>query len=256
MALDILKAEIAIDQFNFIIRTQINSVQMSDYANEIVSTLENAPLSVHELRQKLYSAGFHANFDVVTNEDAEFMKVTIIYFLDLISSPNNPLNKFMLEGTAASYLIIYLVNQLFIVNNDVIELGWLERELYSTDQTKSDGVLFKVGNKSISPALFEFSEGINDKTSAQKNSRDIEKLHRNMIKVMNDTKTDRMFCMRCYDHYIYFERLIEFDGTMYRKIDATIKVPNTPRKLKAYIKEIPMIFAWKQAVINHVIDLN
>lgn len=43
---------------------------------------------------------------------------------------------------------------------------------------------------------------------------------------------------------------------MYRKIDATIEIPNTPRKLKAYIKEIPKIFAWKQAVINHVIDMN
>lgn len=70
--------EIAIDQFNFIIRTtQIDPVQMSDYANEIVNTLESAPLSVHELRQKLFNAGFHANFDVVTNEDAGFMEVTI-----------------------------------------------------------------------------------------------------------------------------------------------------------------------------------
>lgn len=69
--------------------------------------------------------------------------------LDLMSSLNSPLNKIMLERTAASYLIIYLVNQLFIANNDVIELGWLEREFYSTDRSKFDGVLFKVGKKSI-----------------------------------------------------------------------------------------------------------
>lgn len=72
------------------------------------------------------------------------------------------------------------------------------KRVYSIDRTKFDGILFKVGNKSISPALVEFSGGINDKTSLQKNSRDIEKLYSNMIKVMNDTKTDRMFCMRCY----------------------------------------------------------
>lgn len=80
MALHMLKAEIAIDQFNSIIRTtQIDSVQMSDYATEIVNTLQSAPLSVHELRQKLYSPGFHANFDVVANKDAGFMEVTIRY---------------------------------------------------------------------------------------------------------------------------------------------------------------------------------
>lgn len=33
------------------------------------------------------------------------------------------------------------INQLFIANNDVIELGWLERESYSTDRSKLDGVL-------------------------------------------------------------------------------------------------------------------
>lgn len=162
-----------------------------------------------------------------------------------MSSPNSPLNRIMLERTAASYLIIYLVNQLFIAHNDIIERGWLERELYSTDRTKFDGILFKVKNKSISPALIEFSGGINDKTSSQKNSKDIVKLCRNTIKVMNDIKTDRMMCTRCYDHHIHFKRLIKFDGTMYRKIDATIEIPNTPRKLKAYIKEIPKIFAWK-----------
>lgn len=99
----------------------------------------------------------------------------------------------MLERTAASYLIIYLVNQLFIANNDVIELGWLEREFYSTDRSKFDGVLFKVGDKSISPGLIEFSGGINDKTPSRKNSNDIEKLYSSMIKVMKDAKANRMF---------------------------------------------------------------
>jgi hypothetical protein len=95
-----------------------------------------------------------------------------------MGSPNSPLNKIILERTAASYLIIYLVNQLLITNNDVIELGWLERELYSTDRSRFDGVFFNVGKKSISPGLIEFSGGINDKTSSRKNSKNIEKLYR------------------------------------------------------------------------------
>lgn len=122
----------------------------------------------------------------------------------------------MLERTAASYLIIYLVNQLFIAHNDIIELGWLEREFYATDRTKFDGVLFKVGNKSISPALIEFSGDLNDKTSSRKNSKDIEKLYRNMIKVMNNAKTDRMMCMRCYgNNMLYLTPIILYSSPLF-----------------------------------------
>lgn len=88
----------------------------------------------------------------------------------------------MTERTAAYYLIIYLVNKLFLENNDVIELGWLEREFHQTDRTKFDGILFKVGDKSVSPALVVFAGGINDHTSIRKSSNDIEKLYVNKIK--------------------------------------------------------------------------
>jgi hypothetical protein len=58
--------------------------------------------------------------------------------------------------------------QLSRANNDTIELGWLKRELHLTDQTKFDGMLFKVGGKSVSPALVEFAGSINDHTSIRK----------------------------------------------------------------------------------------
>jgi hypothetical protein len=93
-------------------------------------------------------------------------------------------------------MTLWKENQLFLPDSDVIELDWLEREFHLTGEAKFDGILFKVGNKSISPVLIEFSGGINDKTSSSKNSRDIEKLYRNMIKVMEDGKTDQMMCMR------------------------------------------------------------
>jgi hypothetical protein len=51
-------------------------------------------------------------------------------------SPNNPLNQNILERTAATCFIIHIVNQLFMSDNDVIELGWLEREFYATDKAK------------------------------------------------------------------------------------------------------------------------
>jgi hypothetical protein len=51
-----------------------------------------------------------------------------------------------------------------------------------------------------------------------------------------------------YDGYVKYD-------IMYRNIVATVDVPTTPRKLLAYLKEIPKIFAWKEAVINHVFEL-
>ncbi|KAG1459276.1 hypothetical protein G6F56_006198 [Rhizopus delemar] len=245
------------NQFNAVIEaTNIDRIEMSEYAKELSGVLQNSTLSVQKLRENLYRAGYQKGFDLISHEDAGFIEVTARHFLDLMSSPNSPLNNIMLERTAASYLIIYIINQLFLANNDIIELGWLEREFYSTDRAKFDGVLFKVGDKTVSPAFIEFSGGLNDKTSQRKNSNDIEKLYRNLIKVMNDNKTNHMFCIRCFDHYIYFERLIKFEGAMCRKIDTTIEVPNTPRKLKAFIKQIPMIFAWKQGVVSHVLNYN
>lgn len=104
------------------------------------------------------------------------------------------MNKLVIERTAACYLIIYIVNQLFLSNNDIIELGWLEREFYLTDKTKFDGVLFKASDKSVSPALVEFAGGLNDNTPSRKNSNDIKKLYENMIKMMKDTSADKMFC--------------------------------------------------------------
>ncbi|KAI8879475.1 hypothetical protein K501DRAFT_296998 [Backusella circina FSU 941] len=133
-----------------------------------------------------------------------------------------PLNTIMLERTAATYLIIFIVNQLFISNND--------REFFSTDRTKFDGIILKVGDKSIAPGLVEFSGGINDKTSSQKNAKDIEKLYTNMVKVMEDIKTDKMLCMKCFGHNIYFEKLVHYDGVMYRTADVVVEIVISRKK--------------------------
>ncbi|ORE16028.1 hypothetical protein BCV71DRAFT_272711 [Rhizopus microsporus] len=222
--------EIPIDKFDAIIEaSHMDPVLMSPYASGLSNAFDKAPLSTRALHETLYDVVYHKDFDLVAQDDADFMEITIR--LDIMSFPNSLLNKIMLEKTAASYLIIYLANQLFIVNNDV-------------------------GKKSISTGLIEFSGGINDKSSSRKNSKDIEKLYSNMIKVMKNAKTNRMFCMRCYGHYIYFEKFFIFDDTMYKRIDATMEISNTPRKLKAFIKEIPSILAWKEAVISHDLNLN
>lgn len=76
-----------------------------------------------------------------------------MYSLDLIESPNNPLNSKSLERTAAVHTSIIIIDRLFLSVNDIIELGWLEREYYATHKTKWDGVLLKVDDHKISPGF-------------------------------------------------------------------------------------------------------
>lgn len=77
-----------------------------------------------------------------------------------------------------------------------------------------------------------------------------------MIKVMENIKTNKMFCMRCFGQHIYFEKLVQHDNAMYRTVDVVVEIPNTPRKFIAFVNEIPKIFAWKEALINHALTLN
>ncbi|KAG1493576.1 hypothetical protein G6F46_008981 [Rhizopus delemar] len=170
-AVDILKTETSGDQFESILEaTKIHPITMSTEACNLIKCLNDATLSVQELRKTLYRHGFNENFDLIANHNMGFLEVTTRHFLDLMNSPNNPLNKIMLERTAATYLIIFIVNQLFLPDNDIIEAGWLEREFYSTEKTKFDGILFKVGNKTIVAGLLEFSGGVNDRTPSSKNT--------------------------------------------------------------------------------------
>lgn len=41
------------------------------------------------------------------------------------------------------------------------------------------------------------------------------------------------------DHNIYFERFVKFDGTMYRKINATIEIRNIAKKIESIYQRNP-----------------
>lgn len=69
--------------------------------------------------------------------------------------------------------------------NDIVELGWLEREYFGTNKTKWDGVLFKTGDHKVSPGFVEFSGGVNDATTPEKERCEVKKLYSMMIDVMN-----------------------------------------------------------------------
>jgi hypothetical protein len=101
----------------------------------------------------------------------------------------------------------------------------------------------------------------------------------NMLQILKSlpfVTTAQIFCIRYYgkimayfffnyfilnyysfwtiDKSIYFEKLTRYNGSMFRTIHATIEIPTTPRKLVAYLQELPKILAWKEAVVNYAIQ--
>lgn len=99
-----------------------------------------------------------------------------------------------------------VTNQLFLANNDIVELGWLEREYYSTGKTKWDGVLFHTNDHTISPGFVEFSGGMKDNTTLTKERRDVTKLYTKMIELIKaypSTVEKHVFCIRFYGNSLF-----------------------------------------------------
>lgn len=176
------------------------TIVLTENARRLIEQINEAHLTTKAIKRALIEFSYQHDIDPIIHHDAQFLDRTVTHFLDLIASPNNPLCTNILERTAAAHSTIYIINQLFLSNNDIVELAWLERECAATEKSKWDGVLFKIREKDVSVALVEFSGGSNDKTSTIKESSDIEKLYTKMLKVINDTDPipKALYCVRFY----------------------------------------------------------
>ncbi|KAG0959794.1 hypothetical protein G6F31_011298 [Rhizopus arrhizus] len=152
------------------------------------------------------------------------------HFLDLIESPKNLLNNTILERSAAVITTIMITNQLFLANNDIVELGWLERDYYSTEKTKWDGVLFHTNSHTISPGFVEISGGVKDNTTLTKERRDVSKLYTKMIGLIKSYPSTVMF----------------------RIEHAAVVAPRTIRELVKFTDNIPKLTSWKNAVVAQI----
>ncbi|OAD04724.1 hypothetical protein MUCCIDRAFT_79825 [Mucor lusitanicus CBS 277.49] len=148
-----------------------------------------------------------------------------------------------------------VTNQLFLANNDIVELGWLEREYYSTGKTKWDGVLFNTNDHTISPGFVEFSGGVKDNTTMTKECRDVFKLYTKMIELIRsypDTAKKHVFCIRFYENTMFFEELTVYEETLFRIEHAAVIAPRTIRELIKFTDNIPKLISWKNAVVAQV----
>ncbi|CEG63945.1 hypothetical protein RMATCC62417_01008 [Rhizopus microsporus] len=86
------------------------------------------------------------------------------YTLNLVGSPNSPLRQAAEERAASIHAIIYIMNQLFLANNDLIDLDWIENESCQTGRRKWDGVILRASDKKYC----EFSGGTKANTTMNK----------------------------------------------------------------------------------------
>ncbi|KAG1165208.1 hypothetical protein G6F36_013442 [Rhizopus arrhizus] len=239
----------------------INSIslkpaQLTLYAENLIEAMSAAAPSARALRKILKNCDTPNEIDPLLHADISYMEVTIRYLLDLIESPRNPLLFRNSERTSAIYLITYMLNQLFLSHNDILEFGWIENECCTTGKTKWDGILFLVGDQNVTTTLVEFSGGLKQ-TSNTKECKDILKLYRNLLKIVESIPSSmkkQAFCVRFYDEWMHFEQLIKINEDYIRNTTVSFQCPSNARLLVDYVKKVPMIFAWKEAVITQALE--
>ncbi|KAI8876579.1 hypothetical protein K501DRAFT_298739 [Backusella circina FSU 941] len=148
------------------------------------------------------------------------------YNLGLTESPKNPLNNTILESSAAVQTSTIVANQLFLDVNAI----W-------------DGVLFKTGDHKVSLGFVEFSGGVNDATTPEKERHDVKKIYSMMIDVMNGYPANNT---------MFFEELVVHEEVMFRIQHTAIIVPRTTRQLVKFTSEIPKLIVWKDAVVKQI----
>ncbi|KAI7906563.1 uncharacterized protein BX663DRAFT_496918 [Cokeromyces recurvatus] len=156
-----LKKQLAEKDYNDIIQhATLLNVELTEYAEDLITSLCESKLATISLRNIMYEIGYRQAFNLVLNRDAGFIETTTRHFLDLMDSPNNSLIQTTGERAACIHTIIYIINQLFLADNDVVALDWIEKEYCQTGRCKWDGIIMKVNNKKISTVFVEFSGGI------------------------------------------------------------------------------------------------
>ncbi|GAN02110.1 hypothetical protein MAM1_0017d01550 [Mucor ambiguus] len=239
--------------------------QLSTSCKTLVNAIEKSPPSIILLRQALRTNTLLPGeiFTIATHADLNFVEVVGTHFINLMDSPVNPLTSKKLERGVALHTTIIVLNNLFLADNDIIDLCWLERLTDHTGSTKWDGIGFSVSNRKLVPLLIEFSGAIQHNNTIPKMIDDENKLIKGMKSVLafTETLTDKMplpiYYCRFYDSKIFFESLGLLDNHLYlKRTHCIVTCPTTPKELQKFIYSTNTMFAWKSAVVNFASDIN
>ncbi|ORX47988.1 hypothetical protein DM01DRAFT_1292399 [Hesseltinella vesiculosa] len=185
---------------------------MSTPCKQLLGLIHDIPPSATLIRNILRKSTLGEEpFDTIVHADLHFTEVIMTHF------PRNPLLQRSLERTAATFTTVSIINNLFLSNNDVIDLSWFEKEVQTTGSTKWDGVVFAIKNKRVTPVLIEFSG----------------------------------------DNRIHFEAIILLgNGVFIKRNLFVVTCPTSPDELKDFGEMIPSMLAWKKAVVEQTKKLS
>lgn len=143
---------------------------------------------------------------------------------------------------------------------------------------KWDSVLLLVKDKNVSLILIEFSGGVSSNNTSIKKQSDTSKLY-NMMKVFEylpETIKKQVFAIRFFSnassnifyqsillftnpyYYDSIDNGVHFEQSLFHKDNyihsqrACIICPTMPRLLLDYVKEVPNLMKWKDAIVNNI----
>ncbi|KAL0084936.1 hypothetical protein F4703DRAFT_1981830 [Phycomyces blakesleeanus] len=239
-------------------------IELREPCKDILNLISKSSASATCIKSQIRSfIGTNNSLDESEYADYYFAESTLHHFLQMMTSPRNPILFPMKERTAAPITTIYLLHAMFLSCNDLVSFHWIERTADITGAAKWDGICFSIKDKRLTPVLIEFSGGIHFNSTTEKEQRDESKMIRNMVKLLEYAKYVKkhkspvpQFYCRFFNNQIFFEAifLVDEETRLVKRTFCKIPCPITPRELKIFAENIPAMLKWKQAIINYVIE--
>ncbi|KAG1151298.1 hypothetical protein G6F37_001604 [Rhizopus arrhizus] len=199
-------------------------------------------------------------FDPIIHADLNFTEVLCTHFLNMIDSPRNPLLQKQLERNAGFLTTIPILHNLFVSRNDILDMQWVEKNASATGNIKWDGIVFVVGNKTVTPMFVELSGGISFNSTDKKEIDDEKKLVEQFIKLLKIQKAEGVempcqYYVRYFDMILYFESLTYFDDYYVKRTHFAVSCPSTCSKLIEFVAKIPKMFEYRQGILNLIKEI-
>ncbi|CAO3701300.1 unnamed protein product [Rhizopus stolonifer] len=239
--------------------TALEPISISTSTSKLIDTIVKSPPSTIALRKAIRKhIAASINIDIIEDAQINFIESVMIYYLNILGSPCNPLSLHQLERTAAVHTTVFLVNTLFLDVNDIIGFKWFEVTAYMTSNTKWDGIGFSRKNEKMVTLLVELSGGLKHNCTDTKNENDIQKLIPGAIQCIELTTALTKqeapipeYIIRFFDGNLYLESVMMLEaGFFIRRMHVKIPIPNTIRSLQKLISCTPQMFKWREAVVR------
>ncbi|CAI2178565.1 2598_t:CDS:2, partial [Funneliformis geosporum] len=169
-----------------------------------------------------------------------------------------------LERTYAIDTTVYILNRLFRMHQDVLDVGWIELTTPDTKQHKIDGIFkaIKTTQKSQAIIIVEFSFARN--APEAKENGDQIKLCRNSMRILNKVLLQgvpkdkaRVYLIQAVNGYIIIKYLVRPLPSIYiLQQFICIKIPVSFDDFEQFAKDMADLMSWQADVLSTIKGIN